>query len=508
MSGQRQSMADLTNEQIEELRKVFDSIDQDGQGDIDLSELGTALHACGITLPGYSVRQLMEQYDLDKNNRLSINEFRKLLLKPEQILKPMAVPQKLLLQVPLTQWLLKNKSLGDDEECKDLLPMKDTELYANCKNGILFKLINTAVPNTIDERAINKGKLSVFRIDENLVLALQSAQAIGCYVVNIGPADIREGKKHLILGLLWQIIRIGLLSEITLSKHAGLVLLLEDDETFEDLNKLSPEQILLRWVNYHLRNAGIDRTITNFGDDIKDSEAYTYLLHQIAPADKGVSLAPLDLPAGEERAEAVLEQAAKIDCRSFVTAKDIVKGYQKLNLAFVANLFNTYPALNPPQDTDMSNIVEETREEKTYRNWMNSMGVKPFVTYLYTDLQDENCNYCIELGKQMKFSLVGIGGEDIRDGNQTLTLEDGHAVIDKEIIEWANETLKAKGKKAEDKLKNAKYAITMGRKIGARIYALPEDIVEIKPKMIMTIFACLMYKDMERKPSDQQQLQE
>lgn len=56
----------------------------------------------------------------------------------------------------------------------------------------------------------------------------------------------------------------------------------------------------------------------------------------------------------------------------------------------------------------------------------------------------------------------------------------------------------------QEKCKNAKYAITMGRKIGARIYALPEDIVEVKPKMIMTIFACLMYKDMERKPCEQQ----
>lgn len=39
---------------------------------------------------------------------------------------------------------------------------------------------------------------------------------------------------------------------------------------------------------------------------------------------------------------------------------------------------------------------------------------------------------------------------------------------------------------------NAKYAISMGRKIGARIYALPEDVVEMKSKMVMTIFACLM----------------
>lgn len=35
----------------------------------------------------------------------------------------------------------------------------------------------------------------------------------------------------------------------------------------------------------------------------------------------------------------------------------------------------------------------------------------------------------------------------------------------------------------------------MARKIGARIYALPEDIAEVKPKMVMTVFACLMARD-------------
>lgn len=71
---------------------------------------------------------------------------------------------------------------------------------------------------------------------------------------------------------------------------------------------LSPEELLLRWVNYHLRNAGTD-TIRNFSEDIKvvcrthkyrhtthkdktvtlscswplqDSRAYFYLLDQIA----------------------------------------------------------------------------------------------------------------------------------------------------------------------------------------------------------------------------------
>lgn len=46
------------------------------------------------------------------------------------------------------------------------------------------------------------------------------------------------------------------------------------------------------------------------------------------------------------------------------------------------------------------------------------------------------------------------------------------------------------------KMDNALYAISMARKIGARVYALPEDIVETKQKMLLTVFACLMACDM------------
>lgn len=56
---------------------------------------------------------------------------------------------------------------------------------------------------------------------ENLNLALNSASAIGCHVVNIGAEDLREGKPHLVLGLLWQIIKIGLFADIELSRNEG-----------------------------------------------------------------------------------------------------------------------------------------------------------------------------------------------------------------------------------------------------------------------------------------------
>jgi hypothetical protein len=54
-------------------------------------------------------------------------------------------------------------------------------------------------------------------------------------------------------------------------KHVpGLVLLLRDGETPEDLLKLSPEELLLRWVNYQLQRSQYKgKPVSNFSGDIK-----------------------------------------------------------------------------------------------------------------------------------------------------------------------------------------------------------------------------------------------
>ena len=58
---------------------------------------------------------------------------------------------------------------------------------------VLCKLINISVPDTIDERVINMGKnLSVFKVQENQNLALNSASSIECNIVNIGAQDTVE----------------------------------------------------------------------------------------------------------------------------------------------------------------------------------------------------------------------------------------------------------------------------------------------------------------------------
>ncbi|XP_053773286.1 plastin-3 isoform X3 [Desmodus rotundus] len=505
-----------------------------------------------------------------------------------------------------------NKALENDPDCRHVIPMNPNtdDLFKAVGDGIvLCKMINLSVPDTIDERAINKKKLTPFIIQENLNLALNSASAIGCHVVNIGAEDLRAGKPHLVLGLLWQIIKIGLFADIELSRNEALAALLRDGETLEELMKLSPEELLLRWANFHLENSGwqkinnfsADIKLIDFSNSVKDSKAYFHLLNQIAPKGQKEGEPRIDINMSGfnetddlKRAESMLQQADKLGCRQFVTPADVVSGNPKLNLAFVANLFNKYPALTKPenQDIDWTLLEGETREERTFRNWMNSLGVNPHVNHLYVDLQDalvilqlyerikvpvdwskvnkppypklganmkklENCNYAVELGKHpAKFSLVGIGGQDLNDGNQTLTLAlvwqlmrrytlnvledlgDGQKANDDIIVSWVNRTLSEAGKSTsiqsfkdkmissslavvdlidaiqpgcinydlvksgnlteDDKHNNAKYAVSMARRIGARVYALPEDLVEVKPKMVMTVFACLMGRGMKR----------
>ncbi|XP_066906490.1 plastin-2 [Halyomorpha halys] len=607
----------MSGNEMEELREQFTAIDTNGDGFIELSELKTALELCGFKLPGYQVRKMIEDYDgRKKDGRISFPEFEKLCtdLKANEVASTFkqVVSKKENLetfrgmsdassegtthsvrleeQLAFSDWI--NTNLGHDPDLKHLL-LIDPEgkgLYDSVKDGILLcKIINHSCPDTIDERAINKKNLTVYTKLENLTLALVSSQAIGCNIVNIDAHDLAKGKPHLVLGLLWQIIRIGLFNQITLDNCPGLPTLLLSGERIEDLMKLSPESILLRWVNHHLESAGTPRRCNNFQNDIVDSEIYSYLLKQIAPLEKGVTMEALMEPDLLKRAELMLQQAGKLGCRSFVTPADVVNGVYKLNLAFVANLFNNHPGLEQPEGTieGLENL-EETREEKTYRNWMNSMGVMPYVNWLYADLADgliifqlydiikpgivnwgrvhrkfsklrkfmeklENCNYAVELGKQLGFSLVGIAGQDLNDGNSTLTLaliwqlmraytlsvltqlaNTGSPIVEREIVTWVNNKLSSCGKKSslksfqdssvsdakvvidlidaikpgtinydlvkegeteEEKLANAKYAISMARKTGARVYALPEDITEVKPKMVMTMFACLMAMD-------------
>ncbi|CAH8540699.1 unnamed protein product [Heterobilharzia americana] len=449
-----------------------------------MGDIKRALEIVGVTVAGHEIRDLVGQ----PRNWLSLNEFNDLYIRAKDMKDTTKAIRKALLlkhaedvksftvgkndndtrhsvskaeERGFTLWI--NKRLGHDTDLQnEILPIDpsiDGQLYQRCKNGILLcKLVNIASPDTIDERSINRGPAlkNVFNVHENLTLAVNSAASIGCCVVNTGPEDIMQGKRHIVLGLIWQLIRRGLVDTITLNKHGELLALLHDGETAEDLAALKPEEILMRWVNFHLHRAGCDRRITNFNSDLADSVVYAYLIEQIAPLDKRRNLMSADeilsSTSRQERAINVLNNAETLNTPFLLAPEDIYLAGEKdkdnrdrLNLAFVATLFNMYPGLDAVRG-DML-IEGETLEERTYRNWMNSLGVKPNGLVLL-QLVDKiksgtvdwslvvqnfdpkrrlfqelgNCNLVVDSAKSINIRLVNVSGEDIQIRDRKLIL--------------------------------------------------------------------------------------
>jgi len=285
-------------------------------------------------------------------------------------------------------------------------------------------------------------------------LAINSSKAIGCQIINMDAQTVIDQKYINILGLLWQIIRLILLAQINLKSHPQLIRLLKDGEQIGDLLKLHPEELLLRWFNYHLSNAGHPNKINNFSEDVKNSEKYLILLNQLNKSCDTASISDSNLT---KRAEAVLTNAKKINVESYITTNDITVGNQKLNVLFTAAIFNECHGLDPPTDEEyeaaklLDDDVEGSREERSFRFWMNSLNIPDvYFNNLYEDCKSgllllkvidrikpgtvewnkvemnasnkfkkvANCNLCIEAIKKGGFKIVGIGGMDIHEGNR------------------------------------------------------------------------------------------
>ncbi|KAL8322280.1 hypothetical protein RB593_004343 [Gaeumannomyces tritici] len=252
-----------------------------------------------------------------------------------------------------------NAVLAGDADIGSRLPFPtDTfEMFDECKDGlVLAKLINDSVPDTIDERVLNRpGKktknLNAFQMTENNNIVIESAKGIGCSVVNIGSgdiielgkqngfslvgiqgADITDGQKTLTLGLVWQLMR----RDITMTLSALAQRLGKREITDAEM---------VRWANDMSRKGGQSSSIRSFKDsaigtgvfllDVLNGMKSSYVDYELVTPGRTDEDAYLN-------AKLSISIARKMGATIWLVPEDICQVRSRLVTTFIGSLMATY----------------------------------------------------------------------------------------------------------------------------------------------------------------------
>jgi plastin-1 len=361
--------------------------------------------------------------------------------------------------------------------------------------------------------------------------------------------------------------------------------LTEEGEELKDLQKLPAEKVLVRWINYHLGKAGVERRVANLGADISDSFALFHVLNRLGGAQfptEGID--DEDLTA---RAQKVIANSLALGVPEIVSAHDITQGNAKVNTLFVAAIFNTKHGLEDLTEEEyqaagmIDDDVAGTAEERAFRFWINSLNIEGvYVDDLFSDFNDGillnkvihrindqivdwkkidmapnndfkkniNNNHGVDNAKKLGIKVIGIGGSDLtkKDRKSILAivwqLVRMHYLLligdksEDDLVAWANELVAGKeanianlkdksmsngrfllhvcggiepravnweimtdGATEEDLQNNAKYVTSVARKLGAVIFCVWEDIVNVNSKQMLIFLATMNEIQIEMK---------
>eukprot|EP01132_Coremiostelium_polycephalum_P002341 gene2341-2889_t len=437
-------------------------------------------------------------------------------------------------------------------------------ILENFEDGLTFcNLINHFIPDTIDYRALHKICSSRIEKIENISLALNSIKVYGG-ITSFSAESIVDLKIHPELAFLW--------------KHNPEHKKSNDKEKWDNFITLEPPAFLRRWVNHFLKLENVP-LITNFTNDFNDFKIINRILKHIYPNDwKSNNLSENPSP------DSILEFIKiNLNCGKIIFKHHIQQenpDEQKV-LFLLAQLFHLNSGIHLSKDCPIepdSPEIGPTSEEKACKVWLKTVDISAtslddfrdgllllraldkevspgIVNWKQVNLNPtntfsmtENCNYCVSIGKSLRFSLVGIAGKDFVDGNKKFlmsfvwqmmrlsvlkrvnlkTTKNGKEITDTDLIAWANQKVLKSGKSSsmksfgdstlkdgiflldllnsiqlgsidykevqyfdnyESKKANAKYVISVARRLGCTAIIFWEDIVEAKPNMIMT-FLC------------------
>jgi len=290
-------------------------------------------------------------------------------------------------------------------------------------------------------------------------MGIAAAKGVGVKLIGIDSNDFINKVPKNILAFAWQAVRMALAKKITLKDTPEIMRLALEGEDLNHLNKLPPEQLLIRWINFHLKAAGVDREVKNLGKDLSDSFALLHVLNQLDKTKCSLdALAEEDL---NKRAEQMILNSQALGVADICSARDITVGNSKVNTIFVAYIFNTKHGLTEltAEEYEAAGMIDDdvagTREERTFRFFINALGIDGiYINDVLEDCRDGlvlaavchrindkcvdwkkvdknpnndfkkniNNNAVVDACKNMGLKMIGIGGVDLTKGDRKLTL--------------------------------------------------------------------------------------
>lgn len=458
-------------------------------------------------------------------------------------------------------------------------------------------LVNLVAPGTVDLRAVSAGAApSVEEIRQNWSLCFSSAASIGCNLQCVDESAVVDGASEIPrLQLVWELVRYRILKRLHVSETPSISGLYPGKPVSHVAGK-TPAQIVRKWIQRSLKAASNfvvpKHALLKLDTIVKDAEFICALANtatqQCHPghlrpdatsAKQAIQLlnqlAPDTLQIGDFEAAAFAAEVwlAGI-CRTclVLSAVEGPKTTERLRAAStkLQESIQAYSALH----------MEGTREERALCAWINSLKLNAHVSNLNRDVSDglillhvierispgsvdwgavnltprnhfsrlENCNHVVSCGKKLGFSVVGLSGSNLAEGDRRgilallwqaaqfhllsivsrnqkplnessalaianrLLREKGHTDVvaesfrDRNVISGrfliylidsvrsglVHEDHIAAGVDSEQRSKNASYAISLARRCGFFIFAVAEDLVKPVPKMVFAFVAAVL----------------
>lgn len=196
----------------------------------------------------------------------------------------------------------------------------------------------------------------------------------------------------------------------------------------------------------------------------------------------------------------VLQNADKIKCRKFLTPSSLVSGNPRLNLAFVANLFNTHPGLEPLDEQEAKDYgavedfdAEGEREARVFTLWLNSLNVEPGVFNLFENIKD-GLIILQAFDKVMPGSVIWRRVSKPKEGAGPVSYANGGLAGEgdeeaEDIGVTPNQSSLSRFKAVE----NTNYAVDLGKQNGMHLVGIQgADIVDGRKTLVLGLVWQLM----------------